>query len=216
MKRAQSKKLNMKKLLIIFLAYCLWIPCLADTGGMASCRDYPFLKQGFNINHYQQCQKLIQKCPSNGIVADESCVKKISQANSVCKQFNQLAEVVEMPITSITAKKLTNFTVIDKSFSADGQDQYYLISPAGCMLDTQIDPRKLDLVLANQYKNVEFIFVNTKEPQYKVGADNSHNFLLSFEIAKNCLACERIGHFAINFNFDQAGNLHEVSLSKEN
>lgn len=191
------------------------MPGLAVANNSVSCTRHPFLKQGFNIAQYGQCRKLIQQCSLNGMVVDESCIKKKSRANSVCKQLNQLSELVQMPIISITAQKIADFIVIDKKFSADGQDQYYLISPSGCMLDTQIDPRKLDSALASRYKNVDFIFVNVEEPRYKSGANDSHNFLLSFEIAQNCLACERIGRFTINFNFDQAGKLRKVSLVKK-
>ncbi len=178
------------------------------------CKYYAFLKPGFNMSNYQSCQVLIKQCSKKNLSVDQSCIEKLTSRNMACQQFNQLADAVQMPITALKITQAGQFNIVDKIFSADGQHQYYLITPTGCLLDTRIDPRKLSASLANQYKNVDFIFVNTEQPSYSLSDDGNHHFSLKFTIAKNCLACERVGNFSLHFEFNSKGNLQAVSVNE--
>lgn len=199
-----------QSLLILFLS----VLSFSANADQPTCQQYSFLKNGFNINDYKICRALIRKCPLDGVLPEKSCVNHVILNNRLCGQFRALSKVLKMPVTVINAKKKNNFTIVNVTYIADGQHQYYLISPTGCMVDTKIDPRKLDNQLNEKYKKTDFMIVNWREPSYQMGTDDSKNFLVPLRITDTCLACKVIGFATIKFKFDKEGNFLGASLDK--
>ncbi|MES2998614.1 MAG: hypothetical protein V4700_04755 [Pseudomonadota bacterium] len=165
---------------------------------------YPFLAQGFNISHYQKCQSLIRQCPSEGIFPIPSCVKRVVNENKACWQFAKLLKIVDASPTTLSAKQVKEFTILDLLYTADGQHEYYILSK-GNLWNTNIDPRSLSKVIAKQYKQASFFIVNWGEPKYHTNPDGSQRFTAVFRITDGCLACPVIAWPVLTFNFTKEG-----------
>ncbi len=196
---------------------CYFSLILFSTTALASkplqCKRYSFLTYGLNISDYAKCKMLVNQCPAQGIFPKESCVKRVIKKNpEVCAQIKKLAHTLKMPVTMITAKRAGKFSIIRATYIADGQNRYYIVSPAGCMIDTNIDPRKISPSLAKQYHKVSFLTVNWNEPKYQTHRDGSQSFEARLRVTKTCLACPIIGWAKIKFNFLKNGQLKNVTL----
>ncbi|MFN7095565.1 MAG: hypothetical protein ACK4M7_09405 [Burkholderiales bacterium] len=170
---------------------------------------------GFKVNDYQQCNGLIQQCPKQGHFPARECVSKLLAEKSECKQLNQLAQVLNMPADAITVKPLlAKFMLVKSIFYADGQEHDYIMSPTGLLVDTQIDPRKLDLTLARKYKTAEFMMVNYGEPYALDIKHGQYSFIAPLKITKNCLACAPVGMAKIKFTFTPNGKAVSTYLAE--
>lgn len=194
-----------------FQKFCfslLFFPILAMADINTGRNYYPFLAQGFNITNYQKCMRLTWQCPLQGNFPDESCIMQIMHANKVCEQLEKLSQM--LPFTP-TAKQVKGFTVLDLFYIGDGQHAYYIISK-GSLINTTIDPRTLNKVLAKKYKKVSFFIVNWAEPKYHVNPDGSQRFTVILRINKDCLACSVIGWATLAFNFTKEGHFLGAKL----
>lgn len=198
------------KFAILFLP--LAFPAMLRAGIASQCKYPDFLSSGFNINNYNQCYKLISQCPSNGLLRDKTCVDKIVSTIPVCQQFGKLAQERKIPANQISAKQMGNFTIINVTFPADGQNSYYIISPNGCFINTNIDPRKLDKSLNENYQKTNFMIVNWGEPSYQRNTDGTQTIRVTLKITDTCIACPLIGYAVINFDFDDYGKLLNQNL----
>lgn len=169
---------------------------------------YPFLSKGFNIHNYQRCHHLIQSCPVS-IFPDARCLKKVLQTNQVCQQFAKLTDALDNPL--ITVKQIANFSLITENFPADGQNSYYILSK-GYLINTNVDPRELDVNLTKKYKKTSFFIVNVDEPPYQKNKDGSQSFLAKLKITKDCLACTNIAFAIIEFKFNQFDDFIDTQL----
>lgn len=199
--------------IIRFSALLLFIVSVSANALQPTCKKYSFLSGGFNIDNYKTCRALIQKCPTNGVLPETVCVNRVIVNNKVCNQFRSLAKALEMPVSVITVRKKSNYRIVNVTYIADGQHQYYLISPKGCMINTKIDPREIDKALAEKYKDTKFLVVNWRQPIYKKTADGV-TFLVPLRITDTCLACKVIGFATIKYKFDKKGNFLKASLDK--
>lgn len=161
---------------------------------------YPFLAHGFNINNYEKCLVLIRHCPLNGLFQESSCVAQVLRDNKVCWQYEKLTHVLGCEPTQWSATHVKGFTIIDRYFTADGQDWYYIISK-DYLIDTNIDPRSLSPALAKKYPKTSFFIVNWGKPQYGVNPDGSQRFTVILRVTDTCLACSVIGWATLEFNF---------------
>ncbi len=191
---------------MVYLLFLFSIVAKADIKSHE--RYYAFLSQGFNIHNYQQCDKLIQSCPID-IFPDANCVEKIFQTKDVCQQFRKLTDILDS--TLITVKQIADFSLITEEFVADGQNNYYILSK-GYLINTNVDPRELDVSLAKKYKKTPFFIVNWGEPQYQKNRDGSQSFLAQLKITDGCLACSSIALATIEFKFNQSGNFIDRKL----
>lgn len=131
---------------------------------------------------------------------------------AVCQQTNRLAKQLNMPLSTISAEKVGEYTLITVYFIADGQQQYYIIAPDDSVINTLVDPRKVSKSLAKRYKNADFMLVNWDAPKYQAGANGQSSFVSQVRVTKTCLACEVIGFAKIKFDFSAQGHLSNVSL----
>lgn len=185
----------------------------------AQCKSYEFLRQGFNWDNYENCQKLIHQCPRKGLFPDISCVMQVAKESPVCSQFRILSEVLGGDPSVITAEAKGPFAVVDHAFAADGQHGYYILSPQGCILDTNVDPFNLNAALKEHYEHVQVVIVNWDKPQFESLSDGTQSFTVLLKVTKNCLACEVIGWAKIRFDFTKDGEFIKtniLSFNREN
>ncbi|QLH42640.1 MAG: hypothetical protein HWD59_07915 [Coxiellaceae bacterium] len=183
---------------------------LADTNQL--CKPTPFLNPGFDFKAFAQCQKFINKCPHMGAIVNETCVNKQVKKQSVCSQAQQLAKTLNVSVSQLTAtqvNQLTQFTVV---FPADGQQQFYLLTPEHCVIDTVIDPRKLDSNLAKQYKDKSFMMTTWGKPQYHTNADGSQSVDILLKITDQCVACPTLGWATLEFTTAKDGSFLQARL----
>lgn len=197
----------MLKNFIVFLFILFSLPVTAENLN-ATNHYYPFLAQGFDINSYQQCKDLLNKCPVENFLPTQGCIKQILGTKKACIQLGKISQILtNIPI----AKQVKAFTVFDSSHIGDGQHEYYILSK-GNLFTTAIDPRLLDKDFASKYKQASFFIVNWSEPSYSVNADGSQKFTALLRITKDCLACPIIGWATLGFNFTKEGALLGIKL----
>jgi len=172
-------------------------------------QHHDFLVGGFNISHYQQCKALLKKCYVGGFWPKVSCVKPILARNKVCKQYQQLLKVVGMSTYTVFLEKMGNLTLLRMFFMADGQNWYKVMTPKGNIIDTQIDPRKLDKSLATKYHKTSFMIADEEKPKYTLNANGSQTIITIFDVQNTCLACETIGTAKIKFQFSKDGSFQQ-------
>jgi len=180
------------------------------------CKFHPFIKNGFNIQDYKRCATRIHQCPVKGILPDNACVQKVIAEHPYCAQLAKISHVIGSDPSVVSAKEVgSGFVIIDQAFLADGQNTYYLISPKGCLIKTNRDPRDFSTALKKQYPDTDFIIVNWGEPKLLHQADgDKQSFMTVLKITKGCLACELIGYAKIHFDFTTQGDLIKISVQK--
>lgn len=173
---------------------------------------YPAL-QNFNLINYDKCYGLVKDIMRSTSTYAESATK-ISQlfvANRSCDQASQLAKALDTQlINSIAVKKTAGFYIIDRIFFADGQHNYYILTPSGYLLNTLIDPRKLDSKLAARYQNANLFLANWDTPQYF--RNKLQSFIITVRATDTCLACKTIGSARIKIDFDDNETLVSIKL----
>lgn len=175
---------------------------------------YSFLAHGLNLNNYQLCLAKIQDCPLDQQFRNEKCVNRVLKSHHFCNQLRQLAHAINVSASQLSIRVMGPFKILQINFPADGQDQYYILTPTGYLINTLVDPRKLNQALKNEFKDSNFLILNTREPQYQVNANGSHTFTSILRIADTCLACKTIGMATIKFNFNKANRLENIKLEK--
>lgn len=197
----------------VFLNFLLIsLPLFASTGPFQTCKSYTFLKSGFNLTDAERCQAHLKSCPKTGPVLDQACVKKIVNTDLSCRQLNKLADALNADISTLSFEKLDQFILVDQVFPADGQHNYYIISPSGCMANTKVDPRRLSTSLNKIYKNTLFMIVNWGKPKFQVNPNGTVSFYVLLKVTKNCLACELIGWAKVRYDFAKNGRLVRTTL----
>lgn len=176
------------------------------------CHSHPFLKKGFNMSNYNSCRIRIQQCPSQGPVPENSCVDQVVKQHSVCNQLKILGELLHADPSALTIEKQGSFALIDHFFTADGHHNYLIITPLGCIIDTNIDPINLNSSLKEQYKHLQLVFVNWSKPVFQSKIDKTQYFTVLIRVTKNCLACQIIGWAKVSFVFNHSGNLKNIVL----
>ncbi|WP_298772733.1 hypothetical protein [uncultured Shewanella sp.] len=109
---------------------------------ITSIQEPDFLKGGFNLTNYQECQPKLAKCPSYQDSNHASCLTNVIKQNPSCQQTGQLADFLGVFASQITLSKFGLFNKVTVFFPGDGGTAYYLISPTGQLLNT-LNPDKL-------------------------------------------------------------------------
>ncbi len=175
------------------------------------CQRIPEAKP-FNFNNYKKCESLIKQCPKDGPMVNQTCERNVISENRACSQIRTVADKLETNVSAVKAKKAGKLTIFTQYFIADGQEHYYIFTPTGCLIDTAIDPRKLDSTIDKQHHNEDFLIMNWSEPRIRTNHDGSQVVTVLSKVTKSCRACEVIGWPEVNFYFTPQGMLKEVKL----
>lgn len=201
----------MRKAQSWFFIIGLFLPILANAAP-PECKDYLFLKRGFYMNDYKICQESLKQCPLNGDMPDLACIDAIAKNNRACHQLDKLSKVINGNPSTLSAVSAGRFAIIDQILPADGQHSFYIISPRGCLVETNIDPRELDRSLLRKYRRKDLMTVNWESPKRHINTDGSQSFTALLKITDTCVACEVIGWAKIRFDFDKKGELIQTEL----
>ncbi|WP_299011232.1 hypothetical protein [uncultured Shewanella sp.] len=133
-----------KKYVCIILLYFMLIPfaTFAMPIPITSIQEPDFLKGGFNLANYQQCQPQLAKCPYSPDSSQSTCITKTIKQFPSCQQISQLADFLGVFASQITLSKFGQFDKVSVFFPDNDGSAYYLISPTGQLLNT-INPDKL-------------------------------------------------------------------------
>lgn len=210
----------MRKILLSIIFICMPTLLLA-TGTSVTPLDvktlpsYPYLKGGLNINQAKQCLRIVKGCQNNqkSPYPDAACVQRKEKANASCKQLSQLAELIQTSpaFLSVTAAPQA-FAIVRKNYPADGQFQNYIVSPAGQVIDTAMDPRAYSSILQMQFPNKELIVNNDDVIQAKTTLSKSMEFKATIKLNDGCVACTTLGYATSSFIFKKDGTLKGVRL----
>lgn len=161
--------------------------------------------QNFNTTHYQQCISTWETCPKEGAFYSSACVTHLVKKLPVCAQVKTLAQRLDMPANSLSVKKVAMFNVVTEYYAADGQEEYYILTPQGQLIKTLLDPRLLHSYLMDKYPDQTFMVTSSGFPEYHTYSDKTQAFLVPIRITKECIACELIGTAQLQFNFSADG-----------
>jgi hypothetical protein len=201
---------NLKLSLLVLLI----TPALASASSPKQCVNYAFLKNGFNMQAYQVCDAQLKKCPNeHGMIPAEACVKKVIETTPDCQQLNKLSQKVHGTLGLLTAAAAgKKFVIITQHYPADGQHSYYIISPLGYIVTTNIDPRSIDADLKKRYSTADFYTKTSGDIETGTASNGSMHFTVPLQVTKTCSACEVIGLAKVQFNFSSKGKPNKAKL----
>lgn len=178
------------------------IVLLASTHAMANnltgCSYPAGLTPGISMKAYQRCHAKLNACPKDGAYLNKDCIKKVMTAET-CTQLQKIADHVQMSPEMLSLKQYGKYKVVALNFAADGGHGYYIVSPTGCFVNTNVDPRALDAKLKQKYQDIEF-FTEASAPVYQ----KNGRFISTIVVKKVCRACETIGSAKVLFDFNDS------------
>lgn len=215
-----SSQENIMELMMLKSRHTLWvyfiilltIPIFAIAS--VGCDPTHMLQSNFSMTHYKTCRSLIKQCPIRGPLPDIDCVNKKVADNKTCSQLQQLADMTQGMIAAITVEKNNHLLLVDQFYPGDGQHHYYFVANKRCLLDTHIDPRKLDKTIKDNYKNKNFMIVNWNKPIYHSYAGGRETYNYTLRITENCVACALVGFARYQMDFNHQGSLTQISLKQ--
>lgn len=203
-----------KKLGIALCALFLVEAALADTAtGSNWCMNPHNLLPKWDMAGYQACQQQIQQCPKQGNFIQADCVSKLSQQASMCRPLNQVAEILQTSMDTVTAEKFSLLTLFTQHFGADGQQRYYVLTPAGCLIDPLIDTQTASKILGRADEGKDLMIVTSGAADYQVQPEGSARLVVHFKVNKGCLACETLGMVTETLWFDSLGELQKKTYA---
>jgi hypothetical protein len=167
------------------------------------------LSRPLNLDQFQQCQALIKKvCPPNPVIPNLKCTQPLLKQNRICHQGQSLANLLMGDISTLQVKQYNNFFIVNNYTIADGQNNYSIITPRGCILNTVIDVRHYDATLMKKYKTAKFLTLNDGEPKVFVNKKKQMiSVTVPLKINDTCVACATMGYATVGFYFTNAGDL---------
>lgn len=213
--------LQHNKLLIILLVLLgislLSNGTIANQKQLKFCQRYPLLKGGINIKDFNRCQKLFKtlsqqkQCKLNGPVPSKKCREKVL-SHKYCQQTSLLLKTMPWAtLATIAANQHGNLTIVRSTTVADGVDVYSIINPQGCLIHTNIDPRKLSNELRTKYRGKSFIILS-KQYKYLHYSNKKQAVIITLQVNSPCLACKTVGCAKVKYNFSADGKLMTVHL----
>lgn len=187
----------------------LLVSANAMANSLAGCKFPAGLTPGISMKFYQLCAKKINSCPKAGAFLNKDCVKKIMSTTAACTQLQKIADHVQVSPEMLKLKQYGSYKVLTLNFAADGGHSYYIVTPQGCFVNTNVDPRSLNAQLKQKYADFEF-FTEANPPVYK----KNGRFISVIEVKKTCRACEKIGNAKVLFDFSKNGTKLDASLIK--
>ena len=172
-----------------------------------------FWNKGFNVKAYQKCQKKLSRCPKNGPLKDKSCTEKLIGKTKSCQQLSDLSNWFAVPANSIELKPYKKFTLVKINYIADGQTESYLITPQGMLYKSNIDVRKINKQIRDEFKDYDFMISNWGN--WKTQDHNKeYQFQILQKVTNACLACPVLLWTVVNFYFSQEGKFMCVTANK--
>ena len=165
------------------------------------CNSQTFLKSGLNVKQFQQCQEHIQNCPKMGPLPVLACVNKVVATLAVCKQTQLLAAKLQNSAAAFKAREYGKLILITETFVADGNKQYFIVTPQGCLINT---------VYSKKYAVAPNLINNVSPPSYQQFDRNRMGFNVPLVVTKGCLSCPVVANTVTKFQFDTNGNLRNV------
>lgn len=172
------------------------------------------LSNGLDLTNFNKCQALLHQCPAAGPFINEACVTRQITMHPICEQLKQLSKITGVSASLIEAKRMNNLDLITLNYPADGQTDYYIVTPTGRLIHTTIDPRTLSTQLSKTFAKQSWMIVAWGKPAF-----SKQSVLATLRITKECLACEVVGWARLRFDFDTQGHYveaHLIDFNKKN
>ncbi|EKD72286.1 MAG: hypothetical protein ACD_45C00716G0003 [uncultured bacterium] len=198
-----------------FISLLILLPTISTAS--IPCKTLPSISKGFNFIHYQQCYRLLHRCPTqpNNPLLDETCVTNIIKKNQFCTQLRDLSRLLETDPDYITVHMYTRkFAIMSVLSPADGDETYYILTPQNCVMQTIIDPQNLDVSLKKRYKNKKSYFYTQSngKPKLQINANGNITIRVPIKVTKECRACSTLLEGMIQYNFTKEGTLIKASV----
>lgn len=184
---------------------------LAQAGHLPTCDDQPFLRNGFDMTRYQLCQTQVAHCTQKEMSQQSTCQQHAYTVSPACAQLNKLATTLSAHASDLHIEKVGAYALVDHFYRADGQHDYFIISPSGCMVNTNIDPRTISAAVDKQYNQLKLLTINWEKPYYEAINDKD-TFYSTVKVTKDCLACAVVGWKKVTFTFNKKGKLLSVQI----
>lgn len=169
------------------------------------------LKNGISNTAYNSCKQALNQCPKNSGFYDNKCLNNILSKNPNCSQTKYLLNKFNINYDSLTIEAINNYSIIDHIFLADGQHEYYIISPTGYVVNTKINPLAYNKQLVKKYQT-NFDVINNFNAPYLV--KRTPITFATILTAKDCVACKVILCSTAKFTFSKRGVPVNLTVSE--
>ncbi|APJ04056.1 hypothetical protein [Silvanigrella aquatica] len=201
-----------------FVLFALFISAHAHAIKKSNWYEYhPFLSGGFKFNEYKICNEIIQKCPieSESPFKDKECVEKYLNKIKECEQTKRLLTLKDFSYDSLKVKSFGKFTLIDFVSLGDGMDSYYIISPAGYLVETAVNPLDFNKKLQSHHTLNSNLVLDFEEPVMQSNK-NGKKVFTSILSMRNCVACETNLCAKVQFHFSSPGIPLSIQAQESN
>ncbi|HLX52981.1 MAG TPA: hypothetical protein VKR58_03520 [Aquella sp.] len=205
----------MKKFILLNIIFSLFsysgiAATIVENSEKPYVHEYAFLSDGFNLQNYNSCKTLIEKmCPAKSTTPN--CANALAE-KPICSQLNQLSQAIGAQMSSVSVKQQDNTMLVSQSFTADGQYEYYIITSFHQIIDTNIDPFKLNERLRQKYQKISLLPVYNGEPKVQLLQNKQQIYDFSMKGHDTCLACKVVVSYDLRFTFDKDGKFINVQL----
>lgn len=179
-------------------------------------QHHDFLDGGFKMDEYNQCRQFIKKCavPKGHLFPDQECIDKILDENQSCQQTQKLLMTIDFYYNGFSAEKVGKYVLIDAMTVADAQNNYYIVTESGYLVNTVIDPTSFQAKFKKKYKKDSDIITNFNQPK-QVTSLKGKDIFTTVLSARECVACHTNLCIKVDFVFSQSGRPSEL-LVEEN
>src|SRR3989338_5707835 len=165
----------------------------------------PLIAFGFNMAQFQQCQKLLKKCPMNGPFLNATCVNQTVNMTKPCIQLSKVSKATSVQANYIDAQAFGNLTLLTLHYPADGRQLYSVITADHAIVSLNVNPQQMDYALVKKYKNKLIFTTILGKPSYKKLSSGLQQFSVMARMTEKCVSCAVFGKINVDFNFNAQG-----------
>jgi hypothetical protein len=166
------------------------------------------LNKPINMKEFQQCHEKLNQCAMGTPMPTLACVKKAMPKIKACKQTAALAKALRVNPAMLDLKSVKKYSVIKVNYIADGQQQYYLLTPKGKLIDPVADVKTL-----KQYKGKQVLVAGAGAPT-STSTTKGMSFSFPVVLKEGCMACRTIAKLNSIVTFDVNGKAISSTIQK--
>jgi len=199
----------MKYVIAIFCALTVFLAYAAHSAQ----RNHQILSKGIVLKSFQACKQSIHRCPVNGSVYADTCVERVLTSYGACNQLRYISKTLNARADTLFLTHHGKLSILERRSIADGQYQYYIITPNGQMIDTTQLPKNALTTLKKVHSGQPLMLSNWQEPKYNT-LPEQEIITVPLRISAGCISCKTLGYVFADFVFDKDGIFKKITLTE--
>lgn len=179
-------------------------------------QHHAFLDGGFNVENFNQCRQLVKRCPipKDHIFPDQDCIDKILGDNNFCQQTKKILNAIDFYYSGLSVEKVGKYVLIDAMSVADAQNNYYIVTESGYLVNTLIDPVAFNTDLSKKCAKKLDIITNFNKPK-QITSVKGKDIFTAILSSRECVACRTGLCTKVNFIFSKSGEPSELQIKED-